>query len=46
MWGYGYIHCDKCGRRLKIRLGQRSRVCPYCGKKVEVIGTKVERVKD
>lgn len=38
MWGYAYINCDKCGGRLKIKLGQRTRQCPYCGKKVEVAG--------
>ena len=45
MWGYAYINCDKCGRRLKIKLGQKSRLCPYCNKKVVVAGKTKELAK-
>jgi DNA-directed RNA polymerase subunit RPC12/RpoP len=45
MWGYAYIHCDGCGRRLKIRLGQKTRSCPYCNRQVKVEGKAKELVK-
>jgi len=45
MWGYAYIHCDGCGRRLKIMLGQKTRTCPYCNRKVVTAGKPKEPAK-
>jgi len=42
MWGYAYIHCDGCGRRLKIMLEQKTRTCPYCNRHVTVAGKPKE----
>jgi len=44
MWGYVYIYCDKCGNRLKIRIGQKTRLCPYCGKTVTTAGKQKKKV--
>ncbi len=35
MWGYAYINCSSCKRKLKIRIGQKTRLCPYCGSRTE-----------
>ena len=45
VWGYAYIRCDGCGRRLKIMLGQKTRTCPYCNKRVETAGKPKEPAK-
>lgn len=42
VWGYAYIKCDRCGNRLKILLGQKTRMCPYCGKSVRTEGKPKE----